>query len=387
MSTTLVPITNANTFGQWKDRTNDIIDVLAEAVTIGDDEINAGNIVIGNNGIGGNISGNTLFINTIDAPADNTANLITINADAKLTGELQINSAAAANADNLIAINADAKLTGELQINSATAAEVKYYLSDALTWTLGTNATQTQFDIKKGNALLRIDGDAGTITGTNLTIADGLLPTSILSTGGGTLTGNLKINDTSELQLGTDGTAKTTLKQGDFGVVGLNVPDSFIITTSGVPGESTSANVFWSFIPDPGAETQPTGSSLYIANGLESKIQLNSYSGDIVAEGTVTSNGSVSDINRKENLVKIEGALDKISQVSGYTYNYIGDPTPMTGVIAQEFEEVLPQVVYEVELLDGEVSKAVMYGNIVGLLIEAIKELKAEIEELKVNGR
>ena len=40
MSTTLDPITNANTFGQWKDRTNDIIDALADAVTIGDAEIN-----------------------------------------------------------------------------------------------------------------------------------------------------------------------------------------------------------------------------------------------------------------------------------------------------------------------------------------------------------
>ena len=55
----------------------------------------------------------------------------------------------------------------------------------------------------------------------------------------------------------------------------------------------------------------------------------------------------------------------------------------MTGVIAQEFEEVLPQVVYETKLLDGTMSKAVRHGNIVGLLIEAIKELKAEIEELK----
>ena len=406
MSTSLSAITNANTFGQWKDRTNQIITALGGTVTIGDSETNTGNIVID-----GNISGTgTLFIDTIDATSSN--------------------------ASNLIAINADAKLTGELQINSTVATEVKYYLSDTLTWTLGTNATHTQFDIKKGSARLRIDegvNSAGTITGVNLTIADDLLPDSIssditgnaatatawdtgrtieltgdvtgtsgsfdgsgnlsfavavadnshnhtisnvtdlsttlsgkLSTGGGTLTGSLKINDEYNLQLGTDDTTKTTLRQGTFSTVS----DCFSIVTTGVSGVNPDA--YWSL----------PGSTLYIANNIDATIALSS-TGSIVAEGDITAFGTVSDITQKENIVKIEGALDKIAKVSGYTYNYIGNSTPMTGVIAQEFEEVLPQVVYETKLLDGTMSKAVRHGNIVGLLIEAIKELKAEIEELK----
>ena len=406
MSTSLSLITNANTFGQWKDRTNQIITALGGTVTIGDSETNTGNIVID-----GNISGTgTLFIDTIDATSSN--------------------------ASNLIAINADAKLTGELQINSTVATEVKYYLSDTLTWTLGTNATHTQFDIKKGTARLRIDegvNSAGTITGVNLTIADDLLPDSIssditgnaatatawdtgrtieltgdvtgtsgsfdgsgnlsfavavadnshnhtisnvtdlsttlsgkLSTGGGTLTGSLKINDEYNLQLGTDDTTKTTLRQGTFSTVS----DCFSIVTTGASGVNPDA--YWSL----------PGSTLYIANNINKTIALSS-TGSIVAEGDITAFGTVSDITQKENIVKIEGALDKIAKVSGYTYNYIGNSTPMTGVIAQEFEEVLPQVVYETKLLDGTMSKAVRHGNIVGLLIEAIKELKAEIEELK----
>ena len=403
MSTSLSAITNANTFGQWKDRTNQIITALGGTVTIGDSETNTGNIVID-----GNISGTgTLFIDTIDATSSN--------------------------ASNLIAINADAKLTGELQINSTVATEVKYYLSDTLTWTVGTNATHTQFDIKKGTARLRIDESAGTITGANLTIADDLLPDSIssditgnaatatawdtgrtieltgdvtgtsrsfdgsgnlsfavavadnshnhtisnvtdlnttlsgkLSTGGGTLTGSLKINDEYNLQLGTDDTTKTTLRQGTFSTVS----DCFSIVTTGAGGVNPDA--YWSL----------PGSTLYIANNIDATIALSS-TGSIVAEGDITAFGTVSDITQKENIVKIEGALDKIAKVSGYTYNYIGNSTPMTGVIAQEFEEVLPQVVYETKLLDGTMSKAVRHGNIVGLLIEAIKELKAEIEELK----
>ena len=187
-----------------------------------------------------------------------------------------------------------------------------------------------------------------------------------LSTGGGTLTGSLKINDEYNLQLGTDATTRTTLRQGTFSTVS----DCFSIVTTGVSGVNPDA--YWSL----------PGSTLYIANNIDATIALSS-TGSIVAEGDITAFGTVSDITRKENIVKIEGALDKIAKVSGYTYNYIGNSTPMTGVIAQEFEEVLPQVVYETKLLDGTMSKAVRHGNIVGLLIEAIKELKAEIEELK----
>ena len=61
--------------------------------------------------------------------------------------------------------------------------------------------------------------------------------------------------------------------------------------------------------------------------------------------------------------------------------NKIGDDEKSIGVIAQEIEKVVPEVVKE----DDKGMKSVAYGNISGLLIEAIKELKAEIEELKLN--
>ena len=61
----------------------------------------------------------------------------------------------------------------------------------------------------------------------------------------------------------------------------------------------------------------------------------------------------------------------------GVTYTRKDTNEKGVGVIAQEIEDVLPQVVQ-----DGEY-KSVAYGNIVGVLIEAVKELKAEIEELK----
>ena len=106
--------------------------------------------------------------------------------------------------------------------------------------------------------------------------------------------------------------------------------------------------------------------------------------GAISSQSEITAFASSSDIRKKENIVRIENALDKVTQIGGYTYNFKGDTRKITGVIAQEIEKVLPEVVYEIEDEDfGSNTKAVRYGNIVGLLIEAIKELKAQVDELK----
>jgi hypothetical protein len=101
-------------------------------------------------------------------------------------------------------------------------------------------------------------------------------------------------------------------------------------------------------------------------------------SGNILASGSVTQN---SDISLKDNITPIPNALDKVLQIRGVTYNRndIEDNPRDAGVIAQEVERVLPEVVSQCE--NG--IKSVAYGNMVGLLIEAIRELSAEIEDLK----
>jgi hypothetical protein len=99
--------------------------------------------------------------------------------------------------------------------------------------------------------------------------------------------------------------------------------------------------------------------------------------GDFTATGNVT---AFSDERLKENVETIEGALDKVSQMRGVMYDKDGERG--TGVIAQEMQQVMPEVVIDSGRGDY---LSVAYGNIVGVLIESIKELKAEIEELK-NG-
>jgi len=98
--------------------------------------------------------------------------------------------------------------------------------------------------------------------------------------------------------------------------------------------------------------------------------------GNIYASGTIT---ELSDARFKENIEPIGNALDKVCSIGGYTYNKIGSDEKMSGVIAQEVANVLPEVVRGSE----DTNYSVSYGNMVGLLIEAIKELKSEIDELK----
>ena len=87
----------------------------------------------------------------------------------------------------------------------------------------------------------------------------------------------------------------------------------------------------------------------------------------------------MSDARHKENVEPIENALEKVCSIGGYTYNKIGDPRRNVGVLAQEVMTVLPEVVHGSE----DTNYSVSYGNMVSLLIEAIKELKLEIDELK----
>ena len=92
--------------------------------------------------------------------------------------------------------------------------------------------------------------------------------------------------------------------------------------------------------------------------------------GDIYATGDVTAS---SDRRLKTDIKRIENALDKVCSLGGYTY--VMNDKPSSGLIAQEVLEVLPEVVHGSE----ETNYSLAYGNIVGLLVEAIKELKEKI--------
>jgi len=109
--------------------------------------------------------------------------------------------------------------------------------------------------------------------------------------------------------------------------------------------------------------------------------------GDFHADGNIIAySGTVaSDIALKKNVTVIDHALDKVSQLKGVLFDWKREEKGSSaGVIAQDVEKVLPSLVMEIDSLKDDSShKGVNYNGIIGLLVESIKELKKEIEELK----
>ena len=112
--------------------------------------------------------------------------------------------------------------------------------------------------------------------------------------------------------------------------------------------------------------------------------------GDLHVEGNVIAySTTISDERLKTDIVKIDGALDKVAQLNGYTFTYTADGKKSAGVIAQEVQKVLPSAIVEstlpLKMGDDDETEymTVQYDQLMGLMIEAIKELKAEVAELK----
>ena len=200
----------------------------------------------------------------------------------------------------------------------------------------------------------------------------------------------LRPKTTNAIDLGTtalqykdaffDGTVKTdTLTVDENAAIAGNLSVAGNLTGSGVTAgarASVSAGSGISYNSGTGVITctvdtpAEVGLSNLSNNG-------NNLSGSFTATGNVT---AFSDERLKENVETIEGALDKVLQMRGVTYNYkseLNDGQRGTGVIAQEMQQVMPEVVEEGEYL------SVAYGNIVGVLIEAVKELKEELNKCK----
>jgi len=104
-----------------------------------------------------------------------------------------------------------------------------------------------------------------------------------------------------------------------------------------------------------------------------------SVTGALVASGDVT---AFSDQTLKKDIATINNALDLCGKLRGVSYKWIKDDKPSIGVIAQEVETHIPEVVTTTQL-DGADVKSVDYGKIVGVLINAVNELKAELDEYK----
>jgi hypothetical protein len=207
--------------------------------------------------------------------------------------------------------------------------------------------------------------------------------------------GNLFLNDNSTYYLNPASTtninALTVAGVADFngGHGAINITNSSILTGAsstwtGNPGANGKIQYHsnrWYIVGDSSANTnmitfrKDSSDVAYVTN-------VGAFNGSAVSvSGNVT---AYSDERIKENIEVIPNALEKVLTLKGVTFDRTDvDIERQTGVIAQDVIKVLPEAISIDTNANGMYSVA--YGNMVGLLIEAIKELKAEVEELK-NG-
>ena len=116
--------------------------------------------------------------------------------------------------------------------------------------------------------------------------------------------------------------------------------------------------------------------------------EINALTLDMSAAGAATFNNDItafSDRRLKTDIEPITNALPKVMQMQGVYYkrNDVENPKEQIGVIAQDMEAILPEVVLTAD--DDMQTKSVDYGKLCAILIESIKELKTELNELKKN--
>lgn len=224
-------------------------------------------------------------------------------------------------------------------------------------------------------------------------IATGAAISASATTGGANLNVQSSFNN-----LGSSGSNTYTVKLTSG--TGITVADAgsgteITISNSGVTSITAGTGITVTGTTTPSISIpQAIGTTSNVQHGsLGIGTAASGTAGEIRATDNVTAYYS-SDERLKTNIVKIDNALEKVSQIDGIIYDWNDDykkdhggvdgyflRDQNSGVIAQQVEKVFPNVV--AERADGY--KAVRYELLVPLLIEAIKDLKAEIEALKAN--
>jgi len=121
--------------------------------------------------------------------------------------------------------------------------------------------------------------------------------------------------------------------------------------------------------------TNATSGSVSTANVSSSKLYFNPSTGDLTAGGSIT---ALSDRTLKNNITTITGAVDKVNNMRGVEFDWIESGGHGIGIIAQEVEDIIPEVV-----LTHKGLKSVAYGNLIAVLIEAIKDQDKRIKLLE----
>jgi hypothetical protein len=173
--------------------------------------------------------------------------------------------------------------------------------------------------------------------------------------------------------------------KGNDGGGGLTGPDRVRILTTGSFSVDTTTDYNNAYWPQGGSPPPPTYSNCIYVEGSNGRVGINTNAPTVALEvnGAILASGDItagSDMRFKRNIVTIENPLSTLKELRGVNYYPVNSDVRKIGVIAQEIEKALPEVV----LTDDTDNhyKSVSYGNISALLIEAVKELSAKVDKL-----
>lgn len=177
---------------------------------------------------------------------------------------------------------------------------------------------------------------------------------------------------------GTQGVAGQNGAQGTQGLQGLSNQG-----VQGVQGPASAGGGSLTVLDNTTTEANWYVGFLSVTAGTASTIHTSSTKFNFnPSTGTLSIGGDLnsgSDERLKKNIETIGNALETIQNLRGVRFNWNQGGKPSMGVIAQELEKVVP------ELVSGDEHKTVTYNGLIAILIEAVKELKKQVEELSNN--
>jgi hypothetical protein len=320
--------------------------------------INASSISVGTLANGRTTAASANGASTIvarDSDGSFTANVVTAG-----TGSF---TAVSGNGIALTAINASNIASGTLA-NARTSAATA---NGASTIVLrGTSGEFTAGAITGSS----FTGDGSALSAINASnVSSGTLSATRGGTGSANLTAENVIlgNGANAVKVVAPGTANNVLTSNGSTWISQAVGSSGATITD----DNTTASALFPLF------TSSTSGTLTAASVNSAKLTYTPSTGNLVA----TIHYASSDARHKTDIKNIPDALVKISQINGVTYIRTDNDQNIrhAGVIAQEVEKVLPEVIGT----DADGYKVIAYGNMIGLLVEAIKELKTEIDALK----
>ena len=347
-------ITTSGTFQNWFDKTYDIVQLLKTDV-------------ITASGLGDTTTGNATLAGVFTADNIIADTLLQSDAIAPQTGGATIN------------INGQTKINGTSQdaliISHGTGGQAQF-TNGSITWNAGLKDSSGDFVIDTGAGVDKFNlATNGELTVPNITVIEDVTANNFIGDGS-QLTGvvsSVAIDDISDVTI-------TNVQNGQIlkynGSAWVNDTDF----DSGTNADTLDNLNSTQFLRSDANDTY-TG-TLTVTGDINQDGNL-AVDGALTVTGDITTNYSSSDIRLKDNLKVIANPLDKISEISGYTFNYKDSPREtVPGVVAQEVEKILPGVVFDHER-NGETYKAVRYDQLIPLLIEGIKDLKEKVNDLE----